>query len=132
MGQYVPAFVGVWSDYARDVLKVRLDRPYEAIAFSAVGFQWDFGFGPGVMVGSRNFALDLATAMTRNPNLRLMVGSGYYDLVTSLGLAEYTVGHSGIPLGRTQFRTYESGHMPYLGAESRRQLATDVRRFLQE
>ena len=132
MGQYVPAFVGVWSDYARDVLKVRLDQPYEPIAFGAVGFRWDFGFGPGVMVGSRNFALDLATAMTRNPNLRLMVGSGYYDLVTSLGLAEYTVGHSSIPLGRTQFRTYESGHMPYLGAASRRQLATDVRRFLQE
>ncbi len=131
MGQYVPAFVGVWNDYARDVLKIGLDQRYESIAFGAVGARWDFGFGPGVWVGSRNYAQDLAAAMTRNPSLRLMVGSGYYDLATTLGLAEYTVSHSGIPLSRTEFRYYESGHMPYLGAASRHQLATDVRRFLQ-
>jgi Carboxypeptidase C (cathepsin A) len=132
MGQYVPAFVGAWNDYARDVLKVGLDQRYEPIAFGAVGARWDFGFGPGVPVGSRNYAQDLAAAMTRNPGLRLMVGSGYFDLATPLGLAEYTVSHSGIPLNRTEFRSYESGHMPYLGAQSRHQLSMDVRRFLQD
>ncbi|MGC4250984.1 MAG: peptidase S10 [Sphingobium sp.] len=130
MGQYVPAFVGVWGDYARDQLKVRIDRQYEPIAFGPISMRWDFGFGPGVMVGSRNYATDLAVAMTRNPHMRLMVGSGYYDLVTPLGLAEYTVAHAGIPLSRTQFRYYESGHMPYLGSESRKSLASDVRQFV--
>jgi len=132
MGQYVPAFIGVWGDYARDVLKVRLDRQYEPIAFRTVGVRWDFGFGPGVMVGSRNYATDLAAAMTRNPHLKLMVGSGYYDLVTPLGLAEYTVDHAGIPLPATRFAYYESGHMPYLGAASRAQLAADLRHFVTE
>jgi carboxypeptidase C (cathepsin A) len=132
MGQYVPAFVGVWNDYARDYLKVSLDKQYEPIAFSAVGLRWDFGFGPGVMVGSRNFAADLAAAMTRNRNMKLMVGAGYYDLVTPLGLAEHTVSHAGIPLAATRFEYYESGHMPYLGAASRAKLASDIRRFVGE
>ncbi|MES2059152.1 MAG: peptidase S10, partial [Pseudomonadota bacterium] len=129
MGQYVPGFVAAWDGYARDTLGVRIDAPYQAIAFRAVNGRWDYGFGPGVPVG-RNFAVDLAAAMTRNPHMRLMVGAGYYDLVTPLGSAEYTVTHAGIPLARTSFRYYRSGHMPYLGAEARSALTRDVRAFL--
>jgi hypothetical protein len=62
--------------------------------------------------------------------MRLMVGAGYYDLVTPLGSAEYTVTHAGIPLSRTRFRYYRSGHMSYLGAEARTALTRDVRAFL--
>jgi carboxypeptidase C (cathepsin A) len=94
-----------------------------------VNGRWDYGFGPGVPAG-RNFALDLAAAMTRNPQMRLMVGAGYYDLVTPLGSAEYTVTHAGIPLARTSFHYYRSGHMPYLGAAARAALTHDVRAFL--
>jgi carboxypeptidase C (cathepsin A) len=130
MGQYVPGFVAAWDGYARDTLGVRIDAAYQAIAFRAVNGRWDYGFGPGVPAG-RNFALDLAAAMTRNPNMRLMVGAGYYDLVTPLGSAEYTVTHAGIPLARTGFRYYRSGHMPYLGAAARAALTRDVRAFLQ-
>jgi hypothetical protein len=68
--------------------------------------------------------------MRRNPQLRLMVGTGYYDLVTTLGSAEYTVTHAGIPLEATQFYLYPSGHMPYLGTEAREALARDVRAFV--
>ena len=130
MGQYVPGFVAAWSRYARETLKVTLDMTYEPIAFRSVNARWDCGFGPGVPVG-RNYATDLAVAMRRNPSLRLLVGTGYYDLVTTLGAAEYTVRHAGIPLEAVTFREYESGHMPYLGAASRAELAADVRAFVQ-
>jgi carboxypeptidase C (cathepsin A) len=131
MGQYVPGFVAAWNDYARDELKATLDLPYEAIAFRAVNARWDYGFGPGVPVGA-NFATDLAVAMNRNPQMRLMVGTGYYDLVTPLGSADYTLAHAGVPLAATTFRHYPSGHMPYLGAESRTVLARDIRAFVSE
>jgi carboxypeptidase C (cathepsin A) len=129
MGQYVPGFVAALNLYMREELGARLDMPYEAIAFRTVNAKWDYGYGPGVPVG-RNYGEDLGVAMRRNPELRLMVGAGYYDLVTTLGAAEYTIAHSGIPADRTQFHYYESGHMPYLGKDARLKLARDVRAFV--
>lgn len=130
MGQYVPGFVAAWNQYARENLAVSLDIHYEPIAFRSVNARWDYGYGAGVLM-RRNYAADLAVAMRRNPHLRLLVGTGYYDLVTTLGAAEYTVRHAGIPLEAVVFREYESGHMPYLGAVSRAKLAQDVRAFVQ-
>lgn len=129
MGQYVPGYVAAANLYLRRELGVELDRPYDAIAFRSVNARWDYGHGPGVPP-SRNFTEDLATAARRNPALRVFVGTGYYDLVTTLGAAEYTLAHSGIPRERVLLRDYESGHMPYLGPDSRRALADDIRRFV--
>jgi carboxypeptidase C (cathepsin A) len=129
MGQYVPGFVAAWSDYTKTALKVDLDRPYEAIAFREVNGRWDYGFGAGIP-GNRNYAVDLAAAMSRNPAMRLMVGTGYYDLVTPLGTAEYTLTHAGVPMGATSFHVYPSGHMAYLGAEARSALIRDIRAFV--
>ncbi len=129
MGQYVPGFVAAYNMYARKELGVAIDDTYQAIAFRAVNASWDYGRGPGGGA-DKNFATDLAVAMRRNPHLRLMVGTGYYDLVTTLGAADYTVTHAGIPLEATQFYLYPSGHMPYLGTEAREALARDVRAFV--
>lgn len=129
MGQYAPGFVAAFNQYAHDDLRVKLDAPYRVIAFRDVNARWDYGLGPGVPPSS-NFALDLAVAMRRNPSLRIMVGCGLYDLVTTMGSAEYTITHAGIPLDRTIFHYYASGHMPYLGAAPRKQLATDIRAFV--
>lgn len=129
MGQYVPAFVAAYNDYARNDLKVVLDIPYEPIAFRAVNARWDYGFGPGVFAPF-NVAPDMATAMRRNPAMRLMIGTGYYDLLTTLGSAEYAVSHSDIPRDRTLMRTYPSGHMTYIGAAARAMTAKDVRAFI--
>jgi carboxypeptidase C (cathepsin A) len=129
MGQYVPGFVAAYNVYVRDELGVSIDDTYQAISFRAINSRWDWGQGPGVLVPG-NYANDLATAMRRNPRLRLMVGEGYYDLQTTMGVAEYTVAHSGIPLERTEVHTYPSGHMSYLGDDSRRALSRDLRAFL--
>ncbi|EGY00013.1 peptidase S10, serine carboxypeptidase [Nitrospirillum viridazoti Y2] len=131
MGQYVPGFVGAFNDYIRHDLNVTVPEAYEAISFRAVNGRWDYGQGPGVPIYS-NYAKDLATAMRRNPRLRVMVGAGYYDLVTTLGSAAYTIAHAGIPQERTETHLYPSGHMPYLGNEARTALARDVRTFLSQ
>lgn len=129
MGQYVPGFVGAWAEYARSGLGIDMPIQYEAIAFADVNSRWDYGSGVGVPV-SRNFAQDLAVAANHNPALRVFVGSGYYDLVTTLGTAEYTLAHVAIPPERVEFHYYESGHMPYLGDATRHELAGDLRRFV--
>lgn len=129
MGQFCAGFVAAFNQYLHDDLGVRLDTPYRAIAFKEVEGQWDYGNGPGVPLNN-NFAPDMAVAMRRNPALRLMVGSGFYDLVTTVGEAEYTMSHAGIPLSRVDIHDYPSGHMPYLGKDARQQLAADVRAFV--
>jgi carboxypeptidase C (cathepsin A) len=126
MGQYVPGFVAAYNVYMRDELHVSIDDRYEAISFRNINAHWDWG--PGGTPG--NYATDLAAAMHRNPQLRLMVGAGYYDLVTPLGNAQYMLTHSDIPAAATTMHGYPSGHMPYLGDESRRALAHDLRVFL--
>jgi carboxypeptidase C (cathepsin A) len=68
--------------------------------------------------------------MRRNPAMRLLVGSGYYDLVTPFAAAEYTIDHVEIPLDRVTFKNYESGHMVYLGEAPARAFAQDLREFL--
>jgi carboxypeptidase C (cathepsin A) len=129
MGQYVPGFVAAFNLYVRNELRVSIDDGYQAIAFRTINARWDWGQGPGIQTPG-NYATDLAIAMRRNPHLRLMIGTGYYDLQTTLGTAEYTVAHSGIPLEATEMHLYPSGHMAYLGDDSRRMLAHDLRAFL--
>ena len=129
MGQYVPAFVASFNTYQHDELGVSIDEPYEAISFRVVNAHWDYGRGPGAGADT-NYAEDLSIAMRRNPHLRVMVGSGYYDLVTPLGSAEYVVAHAGFPIAATEIHVYPSGHMPYLGTKARQMLAHDVRAFI--
>ncbi len=129
MGQYVPGFVASYNMYARDELGVSIDETYEPISFRAVNGRWDYGRGPGAG-GDTNYADDLSIAMRRNPHLRLMVGEGYYDLVTPLGSADYVIAHARIPMAATEMHLYPSGHMPYLGTEGRQMLARDVRAFV--
>jgi carboxypeptidase C (cathepsin A) len=125
MGQYVPGFVAAFNSYQHDELGVSLDEKYEAISFRGVNFHWDYGHG-----SDGSYAEDLSIAMRRNPRLRLMIGTGYYDLVTPLGSAEYVVAHTDFPSTATEMHTYPSGHMPYLGTKARQMLAHDVRTFI--
>jgi carboxypeptidase C (cathepsin A) len=128
MGQYTPGFVTGFNQYLRDELKVISNERYVPIAWSDVNFRWDWNSGG--MSQTRDYAQDLAAAMRRNPQLRLFIGVGYYDLVTTLGGAQYSMTHAPIPVERLTFKTYESGHMPYLGNESGPALAADMRAFI--
>mgnify|MGYP003146861133 FL=1 len=127
MGQYTPAFVGAMNSYLNGELKVRMDAPYIPIAFSQVNSRWDYGPGGP---RSRDAAAELAQALRRNPSLQLFVAAGHYDLVTTLGGAEYALNQVDLPQNRVTVKAYPSGHMPYLGAESARTLAADVRAFI--
>lgn len=131
MGQYVPGFVSAINQYLRHDLSADLPLSYNAIEFADINGRWDYGAGAGRgPVPGRDHAEDLATAMRRNPSMRLFVGTGWFDLVTTVGGAEQMLAHAGLDPQRVVVKTYASGHMPYIGADSRRQVAADVRAFL--
>ena len=79
-----------------------------------------------------NTAGSLARAMEFNPYLRVLVASGYYDLVTPFFDAEFTLNRHGIGADRIDYRYYGGGHMMYVNEPSRTRLLEDVRRFIAE
>jgi carboxypeptidase C (cathepsin A) len=124
MGQYAPAFTTILKQYMAQELGVTITESYIPINFKDVNFKWDYGVLP------RNDAPALALAMRRNPSLRVFIGAGNYDLVTTVGGAQYTLAHSPVARERLTFKSYDSGHMPYLGEQSARTLAQDLRLFI--
>ncbi|HVW70437.1 MAG TPA: hypothetical protein VHB68_15775 [Steroidobacteraceae bacterium] len=125
MGQYSPGFIATFNEYLESDLAVTLEQRYEVIAFAAVNSRWNWGHGTSEAHGP-----ELAAAMRRTPGMRLMVGSGYYDLVTPFAQARYQIDHTDAPLDRVAFKNYESGHMAYLGEAAARAFAQDLRDFI--
>jgi carboxypeptidase C (cathepsin A) len=127
MGRYVPGFVAAFNDMIRDELGVRMPMPYSAITWVDLNFAWRWNrLGPLV---PKNYAEELAIAMRRNPNLRVLAASGYYDMVTNAASAESQLRGAHIPANRLTIRNYESGHMLYLG-DTAEAFANDVRSLI--
>jgi carboxypeptidase C (cathepsin A) len=73
--------------------------------------------------------------MAKNPHLKVLVASGYFDLATPYNATEYTLAHMKLdPALRRNVRvaTYEAGHMMYLHRPSLAKLKTDAARFLED
>ena len=77
---------------------------------------------------------NLRLAMAENPNLQVMIQSGYFDGGTTYFNAKYTLWHidpSGKMQDRLSFKGYRSGHMMYLRAEDLIKANDDIREFIQ-
>ncbi len=127
MGRYVPGFVAAFHQMLRDDLKVGLKRPYGAIVWKDLLNAWNWERG-GVADG-QSYAVDLAWAMRRNPDLRLLVAGGYFDLATPPSMALHAIEEAGLPADRVEIKNYASGHMLYLGGTSEA-FADDVRSLI--
>ena len=71
--------------------------------------------------------------MTANPDLRVFVANGYYDLATPYAATQYTVNHLGSDrklLDRVTMAYYEGGHMMYVHKPSLVKLRKDAAAFL--
>ncbi|CAN5674469.1 peptidase S10 [soil metagenome] len=127
MTRYVPGFIAAFHEMLHDDLKVDLDRPYGAIVWRGLLDKWNWDrmqATPG-----QSFAIDLAVAMRRNEKLRVLVASGYYDLVTTAAKARHDLEAAGLPKDRVTYKEYESGHMLYLG-ETAEAFTNDVRTLI--
>jgi carboxypeptidase C (cathepsin A) len=118
-------------EYLREELGVTLATSYNISGRDVGrGWVWDRTLSNGGEPRAVNTAPDLARAMRRNPDLRVMVASGYYDYATPFFDAEYTFSRHGIDMSRVFMTYYEAGHMMYIHAPSLEQVAGDVRGFL--
>jgi carboxypeptidase C (cathepsin A) len=80
-----------------------------------------------------NTGPDLARALGYNPNLRVLVLNGLFDLATPFLATEYMMSHLGLaPELRSHviMKYYDAGHMMYLNEPSLARMKTDVAAFI--
>ncbi len=131
------AYISLFNNYVRDVLKFGKDKTYRP---SGRGHMtpWDFKHrqpGRRSSRGASNVMPDLAAAMKYNPHLKIMLNSGYFDLATPYFAAEYTMHHLPIPnklQKNIEYHYYMSGHMVYVHPESLKKIHDNTAVFIEK
>ena len=131
------AYVSLFNDYVRNTLDFRPDMPYRPEYYGTVLDHWDYLHSPP---GTRqeldqatNVMPDLAAAMKYNPDLKVQLEAGYFDLATPFYAAVYIMKHLPIQKSLTDnisYNFYESGHMVYAHVPSLKRLHDNVASFI--
>jgi carboxypeptidase C (cathepsin A) len=104
-------FTATFNDYVRQELKWDTDLTYEVLTDKVR--PWSYEKQQNQYV---NTAEGLREAIAQNPNLRVLVANGFYDLATPFFATEYTFNHLGLdPSLQSNVKlTYcDAGHMLY-------------------
>jgi carboxypeptidase C (cathepsin A) len=128
------AYTAALNDYFSNELKVKLDRPY-LTSNGKIYNKWNWRPGGREDMSEPSYvntAPRLGNAMRKNEALKVLVASGYYDLITPFFDAEYTFSRNGIPINRIDFKYFEAGHMMYVHHPDFNQLCNDIREFMLE
>lgn len=127
-------YTSALMSYMRSDLNVTLDRTYHVSGMDGLSRQWRWrpvsdnqAWEPTYV----NTAPDLSEVLRKNPSLKVLVASGYHDLVTPFFDAEYTLNRHGIKAEQIEYTYYVGGHMMYAHEPSRTELLTDIRAFIE-
>ncbi len=127
------AYTAAKNYYLSTVLKVSMDRPY-LTSNSEIGRKWNWRPVPRGRYWEPkrvNVAHKLGETMRRNPEMRILVANGYYDLICPFFDAEYTFSRNGIETNKIQMAYYEAGHMMYTHQPDFVKLINDIRSFIE-
>jgi carboxypeptidase C (cathepsin A) len=129
------AYVAAWHNYSRDRLNYRPDIQFKS-GIPIYG-KWDYKHQPPgadkPVIMLPNVLPDLAQAMKTNPNLKVMVNGGYFDVSTPYFEGFMEMRHLPIPANLRQnieYRYYQSGHMVYVHIPTLVQLHDNVADFI--
>ncbi|GGF78374.1 S10 family peptidase [Alteromonas lipolytica] len=128
------AFNSALQVHMHNSLQVNWERQYLSPADPNLSRNWRYRTtkdGSSWEPSYVNTARELSEALRINPQLDVLVASGYYDLVTPFFDAEYTLNRHGINSEQIWYSYYEGGHMMYVNGEARIQLFNDIRSFIE-
>jgi carboxypeptidase C (cathepsin A) len=131
------AYVSVFNDYVRRTLHYTTTESYnpEIDVFQWWQFTHQPPGAPFPLPVSVNVMPDLATAMKYDPNLKICLNGGYFDLATPFFEGIYEMHHLQIPQSlqsNIEYHYYESGHMVYANEASLKQLHDNVAAFIRK
>ena len=121
-------YTAVMNDWVRRGLKFETDLPYEILTGKVR--PWSFE-------RHQNRYLDvsetLRAAMAQNPDLKVWVANGYYDLATPFAATHYTFARMQIDptlRGNVTMTYYAGGHMMYIDRAAHRKMREDAVAFI--
>ncbi len=132
------AYTAAFLHYYHEELKFPTGRTYSITNFE-IARAWDpkhkVPGAPQMFTWPTlpNTGLDLAHALKYNPNLRVLVLNGLYDLATPFLATEFMVSHLGLEKElrpHVEMKYYPAGHMMYVQDASLRQFKADVAEFI--
>jgi carboxypeptidase C (cathepsin A) len=132
------AYVAAFNEYARKDLHYGEGRAFKSSI--PIFRSWNFEHQlpgqadspPSARQGS-NVLPDLANAMKVNPNLKIQLNAGYFDLATPFYQGVYEMHHLPIPASlqsNIEYKFYDSGHMVYAKDASLKALHDNVAAFI--
>ncbi len=129
------AYVSAFNDYVRKTLKFGEHKIYKAEI--DIERQWDYLHQPPganmKVPQSMNVMPDLAAAMKQNPNLKVQLNGGYYDLATPFFAAQWELEQLPMQpslMKNTEMHFYTSGHMVYAHEPDLKALHDNVAGFI--
>lgn len=118
---------------ALDEIGYHWDRPYLVLNNMAVEPNWTWTHhAPAVdePMNCPNVALDLSSAMRRNPDLKVALMGGLYDLSCPYLSARNDIAHLFLSerlKGNVSYGLYPTGHMAYVDSAALEQMDEDLR-----
>lgn len=125
------AFATAYAQYVREELGVATKVPYLMLN-QDVFRRWRWSDNNARRPSEPGAADDLASAMLSQPQLRLLIAHGAFDLVTPYFASVYLMDQLFLAPSvhdRAEIAVYPGGHMFYGREESRRALHDDAERF---
>jgi carboxypeptidase C (cathepsin A) len=129
------AYVAAWHHYYRD--RLHYDPGIQYKSGIPVYSKWDYKHQPPgadkPLIMLPNVLPDLASAMKQNPDLRVMVNGGYFDVSTPYFEGKMEMRHLPIPANlrsNIEYRYYQSGHMVYVHPPTLVELHDNVADFI--
>jgi carboxypeptidase C (cathepsin A) len=117
--------------YVREQLEYETDTPY-LVLNGAVGRHWNWQSKRRGRPQAPGVADDLKDAMSGNPDFKVFVAHGYYDLVTPYLASKYVLARMALDSAiapNLTFKIYDGGHMLYMHASARAAFYNDVSEF---
>jgi len=133
-----PAYTAGFLHYFYNDLKVNKKLTYTTSAGGRKGFKWDWKhkgnmrWGTGAAI---NTGIDMADAMNKDPNVKVLILNGYFDIATVFYGVEYTIDHLGLKKeikDNIIMKYYEAGHMMYIHQPSIEKFKKDVGEFISD
>lgn len=131
-----PAYTMGFLDYFHGALNVSKDLNYSTSAYSKEGFKWDWkhkGTDSWGADASVTTLPDMENALSKDPNVKILIMNGYYDLATVFYGVEHSIAHLNIPKSvsdRIIMTYYEAGHMMYTDLPSAKLFREDLKNFI--
>lgn len=128
------AYVSAFNDYVRGTLGFGQNLSYKVEVDNR---NWDFRHKPPdaetFSAYAPNALVDLADAMKLNPNLKVQLNAGYFDIATPYFQSMYELDH--LPMQDSlrkniDMHFYQSGHMVYAHEPSLKELHDNVAAFI--